>query len=248
MTTEKNQWNDLSEPFLALKQNNINYAVLRNFEEFTPGCMADQAFLEGHDDIDIICDQPKKARRILKAKREPFYGYLYHYKTIVGGRIIRFGIRYPGDGYYDQNWEKEMLLEREEKKGLFYALSDEQYFYSLIYHALLHKSKMSQDYKDRLREMGAGLGIRITEGKETDELKDLLTAYMRKRGYLFVYPKDYSLPNRFSHIGVDQAKGFQRYRIRAFICRPALKLRRRLRRKYMNMDKTNGQPKNQKGS
>ena len=229
MISEYKGWEDLSGPFRALNESTVRYAVLRNFEEISEEHIRDDFFIRGHDDIDILCDDPRKARRILKTFPEPLIGYLYHYKTYIGSVPVLFGIRHIGDGYYDEKWERDMLDSRVLTNGFFYALNREHYFYSLIYHAMIQKGRFSSEYRDRLIRMGNDMGS-IREGEEAD-LPRMLRDFMKKNSYSFVYPKDVSVPCRFERVGAERIEGAASYRIRSTAARPFLKVRRSLRRR-----------------
>ena len=45
-------WHSVDEIFRVLNESNCNYIVMRNFECFESG----QVFMNGHDDIDLLCD------------------------------------------------------------------------------------------------------------------------------------------------------------------------------------------------
>lgn len=45
-------WDTLQGFFNALNNNNVKYVVMRNFEEMDK----DDFFVEGHEDIDILCE------------------------------------------------------------------------------------------------------------------------------------------------------------------------------------------------
>lgn len=60
------------------------------------------------------------------------------------------------------------------------------HLYSLIYHGLIHKKKLSKTYSDIFN---SNVGKNITE----EELFERLTVFMKEKGYVFVEPKDYSV-------------------------------------------------------
>ena len=80
-------------------------------------------------------------------------------------------------------------------------MNETDYFYSLIYHAVLQKRSLSQEYSSRLFQMSKGLGLVMTSANEHEYLL-LLQEYMRDHGYRFTYSNDHLVPNRF-HL-VDQ--------------------------------------------
>jgi hypothetical protein len=85
-----------------------------------------------------------------------------HYKTTVGGRPVFFDLRQISDGYYHEALEQDMLQNRSFSSKGFYILQGEYYYYTLMYHALLHKQEYSDEYRDRLSKMDMGNGTDIT--------------------------------------------------------------------------------------
>lgn len=171
-------WNSLDAMFRAINSE-VNYLVLRNFEE-----LENSGFLDGHADIDFLCDDAACMAKVLGAGHRGAESDRTHCKVNIAGRIIPVDIREVGDGYYDAQWEKDMLAERQMYHGLFYILSEEQYFYSLIYHACIQKPCLSEEYKKRLQKMGRKIGIPMDNGDFIEKLQ----IYMREKGYKFTYP------------------------------------------------------------
>lgn len=163
---------------MAINEN-VNYLVLRNFEE-----LENSGFLEGHADIDFLCDDADRMIQVLKAGHRGAESDKTHCKVDIAGRIIPVDIRAVGDGYYDARWERDMLAGRQMYHDQFYILNEEQYFYSLIYHACVQKPRLSEDYRERLRAMGKRIGVSI----DNDDFMGILQAYMREKGYRFTYP------------------------------------------------------------
>ena len=223
------KWDNLLDVFEALEENDVDYAVLRNFEEITAENGKDAFFVEGHDDIDIICDNPRKAKRVIGGRIEPITGFFYHYKTFVKEKPVRFGIRFVGDGYYDAKWEKDMLRSKIRVNELFYALDDEQYFYSLYYHARVQKRKFSDSYKSRLKKMAEDLGMVV---KSEEDFGCLLRTFMIENKYSFSFPLDISIPVYFERTGIDDIEktGYYCWRLRRLFLKPYHSFRLFMRR------------------
>lgn len=64
-------WTTIDEIFTALNEAECNYIVMCNFECFEQG----KVFVNGHDDIDLLCDDIMLARR-------KFLNLLKHIKRI----------------------------------------------------------------------------------------------------------------------------------------------------------------------
>lgn len=186
-----------SEIFYLLNTAGIEYVVLRNYENLAE-CEA--FLLEGHPDIDILCRDSQAIVRILDAQTRrkdepPFKGDGTHYYVYVRGKKVCLDLRYLGDGYYCKSWEEDMLA-RKQPQGDYFVLCPEDYFYSLIYHAILQKRELSQEYNIRLTEMATKMNVLI-EKADTPSFLAELQRFMKEKGYRFEYPKDKTVPCRF---------------------------------------------------
>ena len=189
-------YNNISEVFDLLNQAGISYLVLRNYENL----LAPDIYMNSHDDVDLLCADSQEVVRTLHAltnrvDQSPFIGDGTHYYIYVGGEYVSLDLRYIGDDYYCEQWEKDLLNRRVMHDG-FYVMNEEDYFYTLIYHAVLQKESLSEEYLSRLLEMAAKLDVTLIERSESGLLR-LLELYMQKHSYRFVYPYDFLVPARF---------------------------------------------------
>lgn len=184
-------WQNLEEAFYVLN-NTVPYVILRNYEmlprEFDPS---------KHGDIDILTENPLNAALLLNAQKIFREKYRVHYQTMVAGRPVRWDIRFLGDDYYCHAWEKEILDKRRLRKGI-YIPDAENAFYSLVYHALFHKSKIAEDYYDKTARLldEAGLtkdAAAIDVPCPFDAYFSLLQKFMREKNYCFLEPQDKSV-------------------------------------------------------
>lgn len=175
------KWNSVSEMFYVLN-NCLNYAILRNYES-----LPNEIYENDHNDIDIICDCLEEAKYILNA--EPVFEekYRVHYKTKVENRIAYFDLRHIGDNYYYENMEKKILKERIYNEKGFYTLNKENYFYSLLYHALIHKEIFKDDYKEKLEKMNIR---KINKNTTIKEYAQILKEWMINQEFIIVEPID----------------------------------------------------------
>ncbi len=176
------EWKNTNEMFYALN-NCIDYAILRNYE-----ALPEDIYINEHNDIDIICDSYENAAYILNASKVFEEDYRIHYKTNVEDKVAYFDLRYVGDNYYYKKLEKDLLKNRKYNEKGFYTISDEEYFYTLLYHAVLHKLEFADDYKQRLAEMQQGKDLDI----EKDYLK-ILKQWLIENEYLVTKPVDKSV-------------------------------------------------------
>ena len=193
------EYTSIDEVIGRLNTLQSKYVILRNYENLTKP----ELFLNGHADIDILCEDSQEIVGILDADtnridKPPFKGDGTHYYIYINKEKVSLDLRFVGDGYYCDKWQRDMLNLRE-REGAFYVLNKENYFYSLIYHAILQKQVLTKEYQDRLSSMATALDIEVTCPSESVFIS-LLQSYMRKKGYRFVYPKDYTVPCRFNLI------------------------------------------------
>lgn len=186
----------ISEVFYLLNQAEISYLVLRNYDNL----LAPEMYMDGHGDVDMLCADSQKIVKLLGAQstrkdQPPFVGDGTHYHIYVGGEKVSLDLRYVGDDYYCKEWQEDILSKRVAHNG-FYVMDKENYFYSLIYHAILQKQKLSVEYQKRLSDMAKNLQIETGEGSESDFIR-LLNEFMRKNGYRYTYPTDFYVPCRF---------------------------------------------------
>ncbi|OON85003.1 hypothetical protein BXO88_14545 [Oribacterium sp. C9] len=201
-------WDNISQLLYALK-NCTDYLILRNFEGFPKNITFGE-----HGDIDVLGENEKQLQLILNSTKVFSQGYRVRHKTMVDGQEVYFDFRFVGDGYYDEQWELDMLDHRELINDLFYAPDSENYAYSLLYHALIHKSKISPDYVERLRKYECLSDIydngKIDLHKAADKLKNFLSF----KGYKITEPSDFSVYFNTSFVSTEEST-YHKYR-RAF--------------------------------
>lgn len=178
------KWNSVEDMFYALN-NCVNYAVLRNYE-----VLPDEIYVNEHNDIDVICESLQDVAYILNAIPVFSEDYRVHYKTNVEEKIAYFDLRNIGDNYYYEPIERNILKDRIYNEKGFYTLNKENYFYTLLYHALLHKPAFKEDYKKKLME------IHIEDVNMETTLEEyifILKKWLIKNEYIIVKPIDKSV-------------------------------------------------------
>ena len=195
----------ITEVFDILNDNKVSYLVLRNYENL----LEPEMYIDGHGDVDLLCADSQEIARLLKAETTrnvtpPFIGDGTHYHIYVDGEKVSLDLRYVGDDYYCEQWEKDLLDKRVGHDG-FYVMDEENYFYTLIYHAILQKPSLSDEYLHRLINMAGASGISLNDKSEKGLLR-ALENYMTRHGYYFVYPYDYLVPARFSLVSSSLIK------------------------------------------
>lgn len=173
------EWKTVSEFFDAIN-NSTQYVILRNHES-----LPDYLVQDNHPDIDILCTDRnlfcKVSKSVSRAKRKKDK---IHREVIIAGNKVKLDVRSIGDGYYDINWERCMIEKRIYSSKGFYILDNENYYYSLIYHSLIHKKKVSDDYRYKIEKMCNDFGY-----PQTTDILSALETYMLKKGYCYSYPQ-----------------------------------------------------------
>ncbi len=175
--------NSIGDLFDALNATQ-NYVVLRNYEQLKDGLMED------HPDIDLLTDDLSSLVRVLGAKKRFNDLNSVQYHLAINGKDVSLDVRNIGDGYYCDHWQRRILLTRTFRDN-FYIPDDTEAFFTLLYHALLHKKQLSDDYLQRIHNFALALKLDGFKNQWTE--RDLLTyllQYMDSKNYQLVEPKD----------------------------------------------------------
>lgn len=165
--------------------------VLRNFGDL-PGDMGD----EEHGDIDIQVEDFDEAVFIADAKPATDTPGRVFMHVNVADRDVPFDNRHLGDDYYDRLWQRDILDNRVLADGGFYIPAPDDHFYSLLYHAVIHKPQVAADYLVTLTGLAQSLGRAEASPAHFTEYRwmmGLLNQFFRARGYEFTEPKDPSV-------------------------------------------------------
>lgn len=168
-----------------------DYVILRNHEDLLIHSAADAG------DIDILARDPEDFAALICGKH--FYADFgkYAYRTSIAGKDIPFDIRFVGDGYLDTQWENTILERSEVVEGRYSIPAPDDAFFSLTYHAKLHKTEISARYVDKLLGMAKCIGldgITSADFVEDDRCAKLLGGFLAERGYYRCTPMDRWVP------------------------------------------------------
>ncbi len=199
----ENGWKSINELLYVLNET-TNYVVLRNFD----GLFYDYN-KSVHGDIDILCDNYYSTSLILNA--QPVHRSKYRVQNIVkvGDGGTYFDIRHVGDRYYCKQWEESILANRIWCEDGYYRPNNEEYLYALVYHALVQKQKISEDYMDIFERHFEGLSA-----KDEQYLQKKLFEYMERNAYVMEEPVDYSV--YFSEKITGQKMSFKKYILKKY--------------------------------
>ena len=177
-----NKWKTPKEIFQILNST-INYVVLRNFEE-----MPNNLITEKHADIDLLTDEQWQIPYVLNMKKVSDVNVGFSPFVIIKNNKIKFDIKYVGDRYYDENWSRDMLRRRKLNENGIFVPSDKDHFFSLLYHMIIHKGKLSDDYCKKLFSIAPEQVLKQYQKKDfTDfnKLNSILLEFMKENNYKF---------------------------------------------------------------
>ena len=193
-------WESFEQLFYVIN-NTCNYVVLRNFEDFPVSYT-----LDSHNDIDFMTDSDIDLRSIVNGREVFNKRYRVHDKFNVGTDEVLADFRFVGDGYYDQKWQVDILKNKTLDARGFYKPDAQNYFFSLGYHALIHKRKFGKDYAIRLKTLFDKLSLDSIENKFNLEEEFVFLAlkdFMKENSYSFTEPKDKSVYFNKKFVGVN---------------------------------------------
>ena len=180
----------LDKIFLRLNQSNCDYLVLRNYEQLLPF----PCFIDG--DIDFLCYNRKQFVQILGAKKRENGLNAAHYEIFVQGRRIEIDVREVGDGYYCKQWEADCLKNKVLYNEKFYVMDRENYYFSLIYHCLIHKGQISDKYFEKINFL-------YNAKKTQEELRNMLFDFMKQKNYKVTNSSDWELNVHYDGVSKD---------------------------------------------
>ena len=179
-----NGWKNLRELFFVMN-NSLDYVVLRNFEE-----LPDQNYSDEHFDIDFLVNDLDQAVFISNAEKVFNQKDRVHYKIKINDEYVFVDFRYLSDNYYDKNWQSKILKKKIYSSKGFYRPNNEDYFYSILYHVLIHKKSIQVDYFDKIKNVFKKLSICSEEKSNFDDYFLMLENFLRKNNYQYTKPKD----------------------------------------------------------
>lgn len=181
-------WNSLEQVFYVLNAT-IKYVVLRGKEDIETGI-----FREEHRDIDLLLDDYDNAKWIINGVSS-CNKYRPHEKININGYVYYFDLWQPIRLYFDWMWSTQMLKNRIFSNNV-YVLSPKDEFYSLIYHCLLIKGRLANDYEKKLS------ALKTSIKPEEDDYGQILVSFLSRNNYDITYPLDESITLHFDDINV----------------------------------------------
>lgn len=171
--------------FFDYLNDNISYIILRNWE----GVFDEGIYGVGHEDIDILCNDLNRFISLTGATRVHQEHNRDNFVVQIGSMKVRFDVRWVGDGYYPSTMEENLLNRRVFSSQSIFIPNEEDYYYSLAYHALIQKPSLSNEYLTKINEVrNHCMGI-STYCSESEVLHDL-RQYLQSNNWDVEYPCD----------------------------------------------------------
>ena len=184
-------WKSLSELFYVLN-NTVNYVVLRGKNE-----LLNNQFSDEHRDVDLLIDDYENTKYVINgisccSKTRP------HEKVAIADYDYYLDLWPVQKRYFDPLWCQEMLSNRVLTNG-YYFLDEKNEFYTLLYHCLIYKNKIADDYKQRISELQKKLSV-----DETDLYKALV-GFLKQNSYeVFYAPLDASITIHAENADIEE--------------------------------------------
>ena len=178
-------WDDMKQLFSILNVAN-NYVILRNFENFPEKISRDVDILAENLEIIPVINAETDSPRTINTTSDTMFHIQIGLNVKINNKTVSFDLRVVGDSYYDDKWSQDILKRRVLNPNGFYTPCKEDYFYTLLYHAIFHKGMISDRYNKILVDLATELEIKeISEDFFYDfkKSKDFLKKYMRRMGY-----------------------------------------------------------------
>ena len=141
-----NGWASIEELLQAIELV-TKYVVLRNFEHF-PKILSN----DSHPDIDIMVEDFDAALSVIGGSAPDVENGRVNTTTKINGQIYNIDVRSVGDNYYPLKIQK-LTLKNRQQHSWGYSPNTEETPFLLLYHALIHKESLSQDYATKLAKI-----------------------------------------------------------------------------------------------
>ena len=177
-------WSSFREMFEVLNVCS-DWLVMRN-AEFLP-----DDFWGNDKDVDVLCSELPLFTLAANAKKKG--NGEANYQVQVADKWVDVDIHIVGDNYYDASWQRDMLKTKVVNDDVP-RLCPEHDFYSLFYHARVHKPQVKAVYIERLRSMAEQLSIQYPPQalQNNRESAQFIDAFLSNNQYFITYPNDYA--------------------------------------------------------
>lgn len=177
--------NSCLKDFFNYLNNNCTYLILRNWDDI----FDESIYGSCHEDIDILCESREHFIKLTGAKGIHHEKDRDNYVVSFGQNLVRFDVRWVGDGYYPTQMEERMLKNRILNNQCIYIPNLSDYYYSLSYHALLQKPLLSDEYLKKINVIHSSF-FDSDEDVSEEKIYAELCSYLKSNGWAVEYPCD----------------------------------------------------------
>ncbi|NND55202.1 MAG: hypothetical protein HKN56_09575, partial [Gammaproteobacteria bacterium] len=185
-------WQSARELF-GLLNRATRYVAINYVDDGLPGDAGQDV------DLDVLTEDYYAAHTVLHSGRFPRIKLQHGGRVPVrlGDRRVSVGLRFPGDNYLDEAWARRLLKTRVLDERGFYRPADEESFWVVVYHALMHTREPGRQLQDRLLSMAGARGLTDWErclGDDWQAGRDRMLSLLRARGVRCPEPLDRAVP------------------------------------------------------
>lgn len=175
-------WESIKQILYVLNNTIESYVVMRGSEYLTSNYFSEQ-----HRDIDILTDRYDDIHFIINGM-PCCNDYRPHFLLNIENVDLYFDVWNSDNNYFDVIWTKKMLNNKVLHQDV-YVLNEENNFYCLLYHCLIHKGSIEQQYLNYLEEYKT----RNLSNKKDLTWAEILIDYLKKNSYDISVPNDKSI-------------------------------------------------------
>ena len=181
-----NSWSNLDELFVIMDNTIDEYVVLKKKKK-----LPHHYDSKIHGDIDLLLKNSQNANYVINGKKV----YVDEFRVLNNVKFkngnILFDFRYLGDNYIDINWGRDILKNFEYYHSLRVP-NKEDHFYSLLYHAYIHKEELPNKYQNLFHKIlpESLKDIDANFFNSMDNITKLLNEFLIQKNYNFTMPDD----------------------------------------------------------
>lgn len=197
-------WKNIEQVFYVLNET-VNYVVIRDCEIVPNMPQVDSAKGFDYADIEILTDDIQALKYTLLSRSENEFDC--NIFVNVGDKIYYFHSKFLGDRYFDINIEKKLLETKTKNQNGIWVVGDKElYFYTLIYHSIIHKCNY-QKYDKLFTSLAKDINVEYR--CDLTILKNLLHKWMDKYKYKYKYKRldvhhTFHVENIIAHKMIDK--------------------------------------------
>ena len=197
-----NGWSSSKELFDVLNLS-TQYVVLRGSENIEKNISSQSG------DVDVLCSNVSEFTAVANAVNLWSSDNFFHVE--IDNKKILFDIRSTDDNYFDKKWSDKIIRDRVISESNIFIPRVDDYFFSHLYHAYIHKPYFFDKYIDRLSGLSSKIGIIDFKEKMLINKKYglyLLKGYLLANKYSATIPRDLKVFINIKNMSSLQKKNY----------------------------------------